>query len=212
MSVYLNNIPQASDRLSVSQGQFLVNFGQLNTQFGIDHVPFNNSGSNGSGFHKQVTLAADVASPSITGAVGSVHANTFNSNHELFYMNAVRDMQVTSSSFKTYTPTKTGTATFTGLSAISGYSSVIGGVTFFSVQFSFTSTSVGTVILTLPTECLSTGGQANFSSINTSGLTITVGGQAGSGIVPIIATATTVTAATLTAGLAGNFYLNGFYI
>jgi hypothetical protein len=95
MSVYLNNIPQASDRLSVSQGQFLVNFGQLNTQFGIDHVPFNNSGSNGSGFHKQVTFTAPVAAAG-TGTIGIEHTQNgtgiqFNGNPIPFFSNSVGD-------------------------------------------------------------------------------------------------------------------------
>jgi hypothetical protein len=56
MSVYLPGIPLGTDNLSTSQAQMLTNFGELNTQFGIDHTPFNNSGVNGNGFHKKVTL------------------------------------------------------------------------------------------------------------------------------------------------------------
>lgn len=53
---YNANIPQSTNLVSNSQAQLLENFSQLNTQFGIDHTPFNNAGSNGDGFHKKVTL------------------------------------------------------------------------------------------------------------------------------------------------------------
>jgi len=56
MTVYLPGIPNPTDLISNSQSQLKVNFGQLNTQFGVDHVPLNNGGSNGSGFHTKVTL------------------------------------------------------------------------------------------------------------------------------------------------------------
>jgi hypothetical protein len=56
MSTYLPGIPLGTDNLSTSQAQMLTNFGQLNTQFGVDHTFLNNSGVNGDGFHKKVTL------------------------------------------------------------------------------------------------------------------------------------------------------------
>lgn len=72
MSVYNPNIPQASDLVSNSQGQLLTNFSQLNTQFGVDHSAFEAGGSNGTGFHNQVTFpTAVVAAP--TGVVGIIH-------------------------------------------------------------------------------------------------------------------------------------------
>jgi hypothetical protein len=72
MTVYNPSIPQASDLISNSQSQILANFGQLNTQFGVDHSAFEAGGSNGTGFHKQVTFpAAVVAAP--TGVVGIIH-------------------------------------------------------------------------------------------------------------------------------------------
>lgn len=53
---YNPNIPQATDRPSVSQGQFLTNFQQLNTVFSNDHVAFNNATVANRGKHKKVTL------------------------------------------------------------------------------------------------------------------------------------------------------------
>ena len=208
MSVYLDNIPESNNRLSVSQGQFLVNFGQLNTQFGIDHVPFRTiGGANGSGFHNQVTLAADVASPSIAGAVGSVHANTYNTNHELFYKNAVRDMQITSSSFKTYTPTiNSGTVNFTNL-AINGYTSIVGGMTFFIANATWDSTGgsgTSTITVSLPTTCSSIG-QGTFYR--------TSPGTSFGATVSASASVVQVLTFIVQAGAGANgFYLHGFYI
>jgi hypothetical protein len=53
--VYLPNIPQPTDNPSTqSQAQFLENFTQLNTQFGIDHSAFNAISNNG--LHKKATI------------------------------------------------------------------------------------------------------------------------------------------------------------
>lgn len=64
---YNPNIPQGSDNLSASQVQLLANMGQLNSQFGIDHVAFNTGSGNGTGFHSKVTLLEQVSDPA-TGA------------------------------------------------------------------------------------------------------------------------------------------------
>lgn len=53
---YNAGIPNANDFISNSQQQIKDNFGQLNTQFGIDHVAFNTGSGNGTGLHKKVTL------------------------------------------------------------------------------------------------------------------------------------------------------------
>lgn len=63
MSVYNPIIPQPTDKLSASQGQLLVNFTELNSQFGVDHTSFNNSGSNGDGKHKKCTLKEQSPAP-----------------------------------------------------------------------------------------------------------------------------------------------------
>lgn len=60
---YNDTIPQPSDVLSNSQVDILENFSQLNSQFGVDHSPFDPSGANGK--HAKVTL------PEIGGAPGS---------------------------------------------------------------------------------------------------------------------------------------------
>jgi hypothetical protein len=53
---YQPGIPIASDFLATSQGDLLTNFTQLNTQFGVDHTPFNTGSGNGDGTHLQVTI------------------------------------------------------------------------------------------------------------------------------------------------------------
>ena len=62
---YNPNIPNASDFLSQSQQQIKDNFGQLNTVFGIDHVPFD-SGSD-PGFHNYVHMTDQTNSPAAPG-------------------------------------------------------------------------------------------------------------------------------------------------
>jgi hypothetical protein len=64
---YNANIPQPTDNLSVSQGQFLTNFGQLDEIFDNDHYTFDDATSGGAyrGFHRQITLAQTNAPASV---------------------------------------------------------------------------------------------------------------------------------------------------
>lgn len=73
---YNPNIPQPTDNLSNSQGQFLANFDQLNQQFEIDHTGFNTGSGNGDGFHKKVTLPGNVATPSPGAGYGDIYTVT----------------------------------------------------------------------------------------------------------------------------------------
>lgn len=66
---YNANIPQATDLLSISQGQILGNFTQLNTAWLINHVDFN---AGDAGKHKWVTFPSQAASPPAgSGFLGS---------------------------------------------------------------------------------------------------------------------------------------------
>lgn len=56
------NIPQPRDLLSNSQGDLLTNFQQLNTQFGVNHVPFDDASAD-KGKHKFVTIVEQSNDP-----------------------------------------------------------------------------------------------------------------------------------------------------
>ena len=58
---YNPSIPNANDIPSSSQGQMLINFGQLNTQIGTEHVALNAGSDNGK--HKYVTLKQNPSAP-----------------------------------------------------------------------------------------------------------------------------------------------------
>ncbi len=60
MSIYTPGIPNATDLISSSQQPIKDNFGQLNTQFGVEHSAFNTGSANGTGLHKQATMPAQV--------------------------------------------------------------------------------------------------------------------------------------------------------
>jgi len=60
---YNRNIPQPADLISVSQGDLLENFSELNTQFGVNHVAFDDPGAD-KGKHKFCTLVKQAADPS----------------------------------------------------------------------------------------------------------------------------------------------------
>lgn len=84
MSVYNPSIPQAADKLSASQAQILTNFTELDTQFGVDHTPFDNSGSNGDGFHKKVTHKVQGSDPGSAASQLVTYAKTSSGSSELF--------------------------------------------------------------------------------------------------------------------------------
>ncbi len=99
MSSYNPNIPQPNNVLSISQSQLLANFGQLNTQFSVDHSPFWTGSSNGTGHHNQVTFdqAASVPSPSGTQPVVYPAIPATYTTQELMFANATTTEQLTNS-------------------------------------------------------------------------------------------------------------------
>lgn len=111
------NIPLGNDNLSTSQGQILANFSQLNTQFGVDHIPFNTGSGNGDGTHKKVTFNAPPSPiPTPTGTVSSVYPNLVSAAQELHFKNAAQTTQITSGGlpiWKGGTPGTDGVATAT---------------------------------------------------------------------------------------------------
>lgn len=94
---YNPNIPAASDNLSTSQAQMLTNFGQLSTQFGIDHSAFNTGSGNGDGTHKKITFNAPPSPiPTPGGTVSNVYPNVVSAEQELHFKNASHATQITS--------------------------------------------------------------------------------------------------------------------
>lgn len=96
MTVYTPGIPNAADLISSSQQPIKNNFGQLNTQFGMDHNPFWTGSANGDGHHKQVFF--DVAAASNTPPLPTTPSGSANSvmysapdatstNQEMFWAN-----------------------------------------------------------------------------------------------------------------------------
>lgn len=85
---YNPNIPQATDLISNSQAQILANFGQLNTQFGVDHQAFNTGSGNGDGTHKKITFDNAPTEPTPAGTVSNIFPLLVGSNQELFFKNA----------------------------------------------------------------------------------------------------------------------------
>jgi hypothetical protein len=77
---YTPGIPNSTDLISNSQQQIKDNFGQLNTQFAIDHVAFNTGAANGDGHHKQVTFDNAPSAPTTTGTVSCVYPVAVTSN------------------------------------------------------------------------------------------------------------------------------------
>ncbi len=86
---YHPNIPRANDNPTVSQGQLLDNFGTLNTDFAINHVPFTAGGN--AGFHTKVQFTdVLVADPVVTGTQSAVYPKLVDGEPQLFFNNPVQ--------------------------------------------------------------------------------------------------------------------------
>ena len=211
---YNPNIPQSNDLISQSQGQFLTNFSQLNTIFDVDHVTYDNATVANRGLHRKVTFPAVITDPNQTAPISSLYIKTVSGSSQLFFQNgngAANVIPITASVFQTYTPTvSAGTYVFSGVSA-NGYYAIIGGITFFTIQISFTN-AVGSPAanpqVTLPSTSVSTGGQGNLEVARNSVITANAVGT-------ITAANNYITFPHYTQPTnqgAQTYFINGFYI
>lgn len=134
---YNPNIPQATDLISNSQAQILANFGQLNTQFGVDHQAFNTGSGNGDGTHKKITFDNAPTEPTPAGTVSNIFPLLVGSNQELFFKNASTEYN------------GTGKVQLTGplLATNAGYVTVQGGLI---IQWALVQITVSTGLFTYP--------------------------------------------------------------
>jgi hypothetical protein len=95
MSTYNPNIPQGTDNLSVSQGQMLNNFTQLNTQFGVDHIAFNTGSANGDGHHVKVFFDNAPSTPSVSGTQSVMFPALVSGQQQMMWKNASNSYQIT---------------------------------------------------------------------------------------------------------------------
>jgi len=77
------DIPQPNDDLSVSQGDLLNNFTDLNTQFAINHVAFDDAGAD-KGKHKFITFVEQAADPESKGDEYLLYAKDDGGEPELY--------------------------------------------------------------------------------------------------------------------------------
>ncbi len=82
MTLYNPNIPQASDNLSVSQGQIQNNFSQANSVMAVNHYPFDFATTSLEGKHKFCSFVDQVSTDPST-ATGEMAL--YNKGDELFY-------------------------------------------------------------------------------------------------------------------------------
>jgi len=84
---YNAGVPLAADRISQSQPPFLVNFGQLNTLFNVDHVQYTDSTVANRGFHRRITFQDVLTTdPNQVSPISSLYTKTV-TNTELFFQN-----------------------------------------------------------------------------------------------------------------------------
>lgn len=94
MTIYIPNIPQPNDDPTQSQSQLLGNFGKLNTDFSVNHVPFTAGGNNGT--HTIVNFpVTQNADPTPAGLASALYTKTVNSLGELFFTNSSFVRQLT---------------------------------------------------------------------------------------------------------------------
>lgn len=110
---YNPNIPQAGDRPSSSQGDILMNFQELNSQFSINHTPLISSSNNGK--HTRVDMPPQSPAPTPAGLDGVLYTADVSGETQLFFANSAGIDQLTGSS---------GGTNF--LAAINGWCSLAG--------------------------------------------------------------------------------------
>lgn len=108
---YNPNIPQQGDDPTLSQVQLLNNFGQLNAQWGINHILLTAGANNGQ--HTKVFFNAPLgADPNLSQPQASLYTKTGTTgNSELFYQNgstANKVVQLTNLPAITGTPSAQG--------------------------------------------------------------------------------------------------------
>lgn len=168
---YNPSIPNSTDLISASQQPIKDNFTQLNTQFGIDHVAFNNGGSNGTGHHKKVQIDTPLgADPAQSGVTGAFYTKSDGTNAQAYYNNGVKVFELTSK-ILTYTPVivdSNSHITFTYISQSGNYFYSGGSIFVFGlIQATWTTTpTIGTQTISLPIIAAS-GGQFVFGTRTT---------------------------------------------
>lgn len=179
MASYNPAIPQGNENLSDSQDKILVNFGQLNTQFGVDHTAFNTGSGNGDGFHKKVTITPVQGSdPGNVGGRGVLYTKSVTRSGETF-----AELYYKSTSSPSATNIVTQLTGVAASAATSGTTPLPGGLILKWGQDNFSGTSVGLLAAfasPFPNFCFQvvavmSGQQTAVSvdSFNTSGFNIT---------------------------------------
>lgn len=80
--VYVKEIPQATERPSVSQPKIKENFTQINDQFGVDHTEL--EASSNLGKHKKVTLYEQADDPETLDNEAVIYAKEGNNGTDLY--------------------------------------------------------------------------------------------------------------------------------
>jgi len=91
---YHPNIPQPNNDPKFSQQDLLDNFQALNTQFGVNHVPFVSGNNNG--FHTLIKFFGTLGSdPGVVGNQSCVYTKLVSSIPQLFFQNSASVKQLT---------------------------------------------------------------------------------------------------------------------
>lgn len=175
MSVYNPNIPQANDDPTDSQADLLGNFGKLNTDWQVNHVPLTSGANNG--FHTLIKFPNVVSTPGVSGLQSALYPQLGSSGFpELFFINALKAVQLTSLPVTT-SGTDNGITTPWGLifnagSVASGTTTVTFAIPFASALYTLEMTPQGSTATSYTITSLITTGSAitgfNFSTINPS--------------------------------------------
>jgi hypothetical protein len=150
------NIPQANDDPTASQSDLLGNFGKLNADWAVNHIPLTSGGNNG--FHKMVQFPNVLASdPPVTGLQSAVYPKVGpDGNPALFFENLLTVFQLTN------LPIVTSGNNY-GVKTPWGFSINAGLITTPSTSATFTVPMTSNVILCAMITCVgTTGGTANL--------------------------------------------------
>lgn len=92
---YNPNIPQTSNILSVSQGQLLTNFQQINTVFSKNHVAMNNATTANRGKHTAVQFSRRSSAPALDSTDGAYYTKNSSGTNVFWQRQGGAEVKIT---------------------------------------------------------------------------------------------------------------------
>lgn len=172
---YNPNVPQATDLISVSQGDLLTNFQQIGTVFDVDHVALDNATSANRGKHDKSTYVEQASDPTTSANEVAVYSKDNGSGASDLYLRRESNGNVIRMSSGTPTASQNGYSFLPGGILIQwGRSTIAGSASTQAITFPTAFSGTAYVVDVTPYASPITGSsprEIGASSITSTGFT-----------------------------------------